>query len=258
MLNVVRRGSGPQLVLLHGIGMDWRAWEPVLDALAVEREVFAIDLPGFGDSPPLASNRRPTVPALADGIVAGLAEHGVESAHVAGNSLGGGLALELARRGWAQSATAVSPIGFMSRAEYLYLRASVGFNAVLAPLMAPFADAIAGNGVTRAAVFNVAVAHPERLDPELAASHIRAVANGPGFGATRRAALHWRPVGGFPPSRPVTIAWGDKDRLLIPRQAERARAALPHARHVTLQDCGHVPMSDDPAQVVEVLLEGSR
>ena len=57
---------------------------------------------------------------------------------------------------------------------------------------------------------------------------------------------------------PVTIAWGTRDALLIPRQAARARRLLPSARHVTLQGCGHVPFHDDPEAVAAVLLAGSR
>ena len=56
---------------------------------------------------------------------------------------------------------------------------------------------------------------------------------------------------------PVTIAWGTRDALLIPRQATRARRLLPSARHVTLQGCGHVPFHDDPETVAAVLLAGS-
>ena len=52
----------------------------------------------------------------------------------------------------------------------------------------------------------------------------------------------------------VTVAWGEKDRLLLPRQADRARAALPAARHVTLFGCGHVPTWDDPALVARTIL----
>jgi hypothetical protein len=54
---------------------------------------------------------------------------------------------------------------------------------------------------------------------------------------------------------PVTVAWGDRDRLLVGGQARRAWAMLPAARHLRLAGCGHVPMSDDPPRVATVLLE---
>ncbi|MFD1048194.1 alpha/beta fold hydrolase, partial [Kibdelosporangium lantanae] len=52
-INYERRGSGTPLVLLHGIGHRWQAWEPVLDRLALHHDVIAVDLPGFGLSPSL-------------------------------------------------------------------------------------------------------------------------------------------------------------------------------------------------------------
>ena len=57
---------------------------------------------------------------------------------------------------------------------------------------------------------------------------------------------------------PVTIAWGTKDRVLLPYQAERARRQLPNARHIWLEGSGHVPMSDDVEGVVDVLLQARR
>ena len=61
-------------------------------------------------------------------------------------------------------------------------------------------------------------------------------------------------VGTFPPEIPVTVAWGNRDRILPFRQAARAAQRLPQARHVTLDGCGHAPMSDDPEAVVRVIL----
>jgi pimeloyl-ACP methyl ester carboxylesterase len=50
-LNYRRTGAGESLVLIHGIGSRWQVWSPVLDRLAAHRDVVALDLPGFGDSP---------------------------------------------------------------------------------------------------------------------------------------------------------------------------------------------------------------
>jgi pimeloyl-ACP methyl ester carboxylesterase len=63
--------------------------------------------------------------------------------------------------------------------------------------------------------------------------------------------------GSVPTDIPVTIAWGTKDRLLPPRQVLVAKAALPQARFLPLRGCGHVPMTDDPALVADVVLQGS-
>ena len=61
----------------------------------------------------------------------------------------------------------------------------------------------------------------------------------------------------IPDDVPITIAWGTHDRLLPAGQAGVARQRLPQARFVLLPGCGHVPMTDDPALVARVLLEGS-
>jgi pimeloyl-ACP methyl ester carboxylesterase len=57
---------------------------------------------------------------------------------------------------------------------------------------------------------------------------------------------------------PVTIAWGDKDRLLLPRQLARARRRLPRARHVLVAGVGHLMMADNPQAVADVLRAGAR
>jgi pimeloyl-ACP methyl ester carboxylesterase len=100
-------------------------------------------------------------------------------------------------------------------------------------------------------------AHPTRIPADEAAANIRGVASAPWFDETLRAITEERFSGGEQISVPVTIAWGDRDRLLLPRQAARARRAIPSARLVMLRGCGHIPMPDDPDQVSRVLLEGS-
>jgi pimeloyl-ACP methyl ester carboxylesterase len=78
----------------------------------------------------------------------------------------------------------------------------------------------------------------------------------PGWEATLDALAGDHFTGGREVPSAATVAWAERDRLLLPRQAARARAAAPRARHVTLRDCGHVPTWDDPAQVATVLLAG--
>jgi pimeloyl-ACP methyl ester carboxylesterase len=107
-----RAGAGPPLVLLHPLGADRHVWEPVMDRLAAERDVIALDLPGFGGSPALSGASPPTPAALAAAVaefLPGIAPGGPH--HVAGNSLGGWVALELASAGHARSVTAIAPAG---------------------------------------------------------------------------------------------------------------------------------------------------
>jgi pimeloyl-ACP methyl ester carboxylesterase len=93
-----RGGSGPPLLLLHGLGLTWRCWLPVLAALEARHDTIALDLPGFGDAPPLPADTAPTPRALTDAVAQELAALRVTAPVVVGNSLGGWIALELARR----------------------------------------------------------------------------------------------------------------------------------------------------------------
>ena len=104
-LNFIRTGSGEPLLLVHPLGGELVVWEPVMDRLAAERDVIAVDMPGFGASPPLPGGVEPTPQALAAALAAQLDALDVERAHVAGNSLGGWVALELAKLGRARSVT---------------------------------------------------------------------------------------------------------------------------------------------------------
>jgi len=106
-INYHREGEGPPVVLLHGVGLHWQVWGPVIDLLARDFDVIACDSPGFGRSPALPEGVVPTIAAYADAFEWFFAELGLEKPHVAGNSMGGGIALEPRRgRGRARRARA--------------------------------------------------------------------------------------------------------------------------------------------------------
>jgi pimeloyl-ACP methyl ester carboxylesterase len=237
---------------MHGIGLDHRCWRPLLPQLAREREVIALDLPGFGDSPGLGA---PGVAALADAVEDELRDLGIEDAHVAGNSLGGAIALELGARGRVASACGLSPAGFGTGREQGYAEQSLLLTLRVARLLEPVADAATRGPVRRTLLMGQIAGRPWRVPPEDAANMIRATARGRGFETTLPAIGRWTPKAG---PVPTTIAWGERDRLLIAsRQAPRAARRLPTARHLLLRGCGHVPMWDDPDQVAHVLLDAS-
>jgi pimeloyl-ACP methyl ester carboxylesterase len=251
----IRRGSGPPLVLIHGIGSQWQMWKPVLDRVSREREVVAVDLPGFGESAALQTP--PTVEALADSVADFLEAIGVRDAHCAGNSLGGAVALAMARTGQARSACVLSPAGFGNMREGTYARALLLGSRRSAQRLERYADVVAAGPARRTLAFALLAARPWRIPADEAAGAMRNLARSPGFEATLEA-IGDHTFGGHTLDCPVTVAWGDKDRLLLySRQSARARRLLPDARHVTLRGCGHVPTWDDPEQVARVLLESS-
>ncbi len=245
MLHHMRAGSGPPLLLVHGIGSSHRSFDPVVEALAADFTVVSVDLPGFGDSPLL--HRTPTMRALADACAEVVADDGPFA--VAGNSLGGGVALHLALDGRARAACALCPVGFVEGWERPWLHVNVRSLAVAFRPVLPFA----GSAPVRRLATRVVLAHGERISADQfrdAAQDAKA----PGLQPTAGHALNWRAPSVTSLPCPVTIAWGDQDRLLrYGPQAARARERMPSADHVTLEDIGHVPMLDDPALAAKVI-----
>lgn len=251
----VREGAGPPLVLLAGIGSSGAAWQPVVPRLAREREVWRVDLPGFGRSATFPAGAAHGLEALTDAAAAFIDEAGLDRPHVAGNSLGGAVALELGRRERVASVTAISPAGFAGRPGRQFAGRSLQATHFLGSRLRPVAPRIVTRPRLRRLFYAQMFAHPERLTPGEAYADLVTMLDGEGFHDTLTELDGHRFEGEI--AVPVTIAWGTRDALLLPTQALRARRLLPGARHVWLRGCGHVPMSDDPEQVARVLLAGS-
>jgi pimeloyl-ACP methyl ester carboxylesterase len=244
-----RVGSGPPLLLLHPLGGDRQVWAPVRDRLAAEREVIAVDLPGFGSSPPLAAGVTPTPDALADAVSDLVDALGLDQRpHVAGNSLGGWVALALGLRGAAESVTAIAPAGLWSGP----LAPKVSVARRLARVVAPAAGVLARPLALRRVILAGTVAHPERVPPAAAAALVRAYAHAPGFDAVNAAmrAGHFAALADV--AVPVTLVWAERDRLV-----GRPRTLPPGVHERFLAGCGHLPMWDDPVAVADALLAGS-
>jgi len=242
---------------VHGIGHRRQAWDAVLDRLTPHRDVIAVDLPGHGESPPLDTAGRPAIVALAEDLTGFLDQLGLDRPHVAGNSLGGRLALEAGALGRAASVTALSPAGFWrSERELGYAKTVFRTMETLGARLEPVAPRLAGSTAGRAVLYATVVHRPSRMSPEQALGDMRAfMAASPALNAILAEASPFE--GEIPAGVPVTIAWGSHDRLLPRRQALVARARLPQARFVRLAGCGHAPMTDDPALVAGILLRGS-
>jgi pimeloyl-ACP methyl ester carboxylesterase len=253
-----RFGSGQPLVLLHGLGHRRQAWGAVAGLLAPFRDVVVVDLPGHGESPPLRARGEPAVRVLLREVVGLLDELGLARPHVGGSSLGGRLALEVAARGRAASVTALSPAGFWVRdRELAYVRGVFWGMQRAGAALGPAGPVLAGTAAGRAVLYAAIVSRPSRVSAAQAAGDLAAfVAARPAMRAILAEAFPF--AGTVPGQVPVTIGWGTRDLLLPPRQALTARARLPGARVVWLPGCGHVPMTDDPPLVADLLLAGSR
>ncbi|WSQ07599.1 alpha/beta hydrolase [Streptomyces sp. NBC_01231] len=257
-VSYTRAGTGDPLLLLHGIGHHRQAWDPVVDILAAERDVITVDLPGFGVSPGLpdglAYDLRTTTAVF--GALCEALE--LDRPHVAGNSLGGLLALELGREKLARSVTALSPAGFWTQAERRYaFGVLITMRRMAERMPLPLVERLSRTAAGRAALTSTIYARPSRRSPEAVVAETLALARATGFADTLRSGATVQFTDDIP-GVPVTLAWGTRDWLLVPRQGVRAKRIIPEARLVRLPGCGHCPMNDDPALVARVILDGSR
>ncbi|MGW1941549.1 alpha/beta fold hydrolase [Streptomyces goshikiensis] len=253
-----RKGAGEPLLLLHGIGHHLQAWHPVTDVLAGQYDVIAVDLPGFGASAPLPEGVPYDLATVAPALGALCTALGLDRPHVAGNSLGGLLALEMGRTGLARSVTALSPAGFWTQGERRYAFAALrAMRAGARALPRPALERLSRSAAGRAALTSSIYAAPGRRAPEAVVAETVALRDATGFEQTLAAGGSVRFTEDVP-GLPVTIAWGVHDRLLLRRQGVRAKHTVPGARLVRLPGCGHVPMHDDPALVSRVVLDTAR
>ncbi len=247
-----RRGAGSPLVLLHGIGHRWQAWEPVLDRLAAAHDVIAVDLPGFGRSPLLPDGRGYDMPNAVASCADIFADLGLDRPHVAGNSLGAVLGLELASRGLVSSATALAPAGFWTprdRAWALWVLRSIRLTGRL-----PGGPRLLRWRYFRTVAGSVLYGHPSRMTADTMLADLASMVGSPAFDLVAAAGRDYT-FAAPAPAVPVTVAWGTRDRVLWPRQARKAAELLPRARHAWLHRCGHVPMLDEPELVASLILE---
>ncbi|MEU5535930.1 alpha/beta fold hydrolase [Streptomyces sp. NPDC020362] len=257
-VSYARVGRGEPLVLLHGIGHHLQAWDPVVDILATERDVIAVDLPGFGASPALPSGLDYDLPTTNSVLTALFEALELDRPHVVGNSLGGLLALELGREKLVRSVTALSPAGFWTEAERRYAFAVLlTMRGIAQRLPLPLVERMSRTAAGRTALTSTIYGRPARRSPEAVVAETLALVGATGFDATLRAGSTVRFTDDVP-GLPVTVAWGTRDRLLVRRQGVRAKTIIPRARLVRLPGCGHCPMNDDPALVARVILDGSR
>ncbi|MDL5200204.1 alpha/beta fold hydrolase [Streptomyces sp. ALI-76-A] len=257
-VSYTRAGSGAPLLLLHGIGHHRQAWDPVVDILAAERDVISVDLPGFGVSPGLPDGLAYDLATTTAVFGAFCEALELDRPHVAGNSLGGLLALELGREKLVRSVTALSPAGFWTLAERRYaFGVLLSMRRIAERMPLPLVERLARSAAGRAVLTSTIYARPSRRAPEAVVAETLALARATGFTETLRAGTSVQFTKDIP-DLPVTLAWGTRDWLLVPRQGVRAKAIIPRARLVRLPGCGHCPMNDDPALVARVLLDGSR
>lgn len=240
---VHRSGHGEPLLLLHGVLLTWQSWGAVLDDLAADHTLLAPTLPGHFGGPEAA--HPVTVGSLIDHCERLLDESGWETAHIAGNSLGGWIALELAARGRARSCTAIAPAGFWRTpaASEALLRKFRAFGPILGigPGHRPAVPSL-----VRSLLVPLLAHRPADVPNTLAKAMAEAVtrcdiaedlAADPGLstGFTTLESL----------STPTTVLLPAYDRVL-PAHLYSELTATPTVEIRHLPDLGHVPMLEAP------------
>lgn len=257
-LNHTRHGSGSPLLLIHGLGSGWRSWTPILDGLAAHREVIAVDLPGFGETPPLAGEV--SIASLTDSVVEFIDEQGLGKVSTVGQSMGGRIVLELARRGVGGDTVALDPGGFWTDRELAVFSATLRASIRLVGALGGVLPKVLGNPVTRTALLTQFSARPWALSPETVLPDVRGLAEAPGTGPAMDALTKGPKQAGAPagtvPGR-VTIGWGRRDLVTLPRQAPRAAAAFPDAVLHWFEGCGHFPQWDAPDEATRLILDST-
>jgi pimeloyl-ACP methyl ester carboxylesterase len=252
---VLRQGSGEPLVLLHGILCSERIWGNVVGLLSGQHDVIVPTMLGHNGGP-LASRRPASIEHLVDDLERLLDELGLAKAHLAGNSLGGWAALELARRGRALTVCALSPAGAWGSERDEQLVATLK-RAVrdtqrsrrIVPLVAR------SRHIRRFALRNSAL-YGERVSPteflSLTDDVIGCQISGDLFESDARLS----PLD--PAPCPITLAWSAEDRI-FPLETYRSRACelIPGADFIVLDDVGHIPMLDDPRLVAQTILSST-
>lgn len=254
----IDRGTGRPLVLLHGGGGTTRTWLPVLDELAAHRRVLAFDFPGFGRTP-WPENVEYSMNWLVSQLVEELAAAGIETpVDIVGNSMGGWVALEAAKRGVARSVVALGPAGLWSSGMPPMLRSQFFTLLLGSRAIRGREESVLSLPGARTVALSQLVAKPRQVP--IAA----AVGLTQDFDASRTALVPLLRLtktmcfeDGQAINAPVTIAYGSRERMLRKRSG-RVRNQLPaHTRWLELPNCGHVPMWDDPELVARIILEGT-
>ncbi|QDM40628.1 alpha/beta fold hydrolase [Altererythrobacter sp. TH136] len=252
-MHQIQRGSGPKLLLIHGLGGSWRSWSTVIDALSAERTVIAVDLPGHGATPAEADSG--TFHGLVGSVERYIADKDLAGVDVAGSSMGARIVLELARRGKVGNVVALDPGGFWRGWERTFFKTTIGASGRLVRAIRPALPVLSRNAASRSALLAQLSARPWKLDPKLVETELASLSATSTFDALVRD-LGDGPEQTGPaadPSRRLVIGWGRRDRLCLPRQAARAKLAFPSAELHWFEASGHFPMWDMPEETIAVI-----
>jgi pimeloyl-ACP methyl ester carboxylesterase len=250
-------GSGPVLLLIHGMGGSSENWRAVIEPLALDHTVIVPNLPGHGGSSPGGDY---SVGGLAAGLRDLLLVLGQDRATLVGHSLGGGIAMQFAYQ-------------FPEILERLVLVSSGGLGPEVSPLLR--AAALPGAGPFIATTAPLVGALDARLrraeiggrplstdlsevvhgyallsDRQRRAAFLSTVRSVIGIGGQKVSAVDRLYLA---EAVPVLIVWGARDHLVPAHHADHAHREIRGSRLEVFEDAGHLPQLEEPARFVEVL-----
>lgn len=256
-------GTGPLVVLIHGLAGSSTTWEPVIAGLAEHCTVLAPDLPGHGESAKPVDGDY-SLGSLASSIRDVMVALGYEHATVVGQSLGGGIAMQFAYQ-------------FPTRCERLVLVGSGGLGREVTPLLRALAFPgveyllpVVLSGPVREAGRAICAAlarvglHPSAYtteiwrsfesltDPETRDAFVRTLGAVIDVGGQRVSAHDRLPLA---KDIPTLIVWGSNDAIIPSGHATAAHETLPTSRVEIFDGVGHYPHCEDPERFLEVLLD---
>ncbi len=257
--SLYRAGSGEPVVLLHGFTGTWHHWRPILAELVGRYDVIAPTLAGHAGGPAFEADEL-SLEAAADHLTGHLDDLGVETAHIVGNSMGGALGIELAKRGRARSVVALAPGGGWEPGHPEAQRLAKFFTRTLklTRAAAPRAPRIMARPGARRLAFRDIMRHGELVQPADAVDLLR---------ESLQCSVSEQVIAslqaGTPVLKdldrvaaPVLLAWPQYDRILpMALHSPRLRREIPGNEFRVLPGCGHVPMWDDPRLVTRTITD---
>jgi pimeloyl-ACP methyl ester carboxylesterase len=249
-----RGGSGEPLVLIHGFTSFWETWEPMLATLTPQFDVLAPTLLGHAGRPPVPDGLD-LISALADDLEQQMDAAGMATAHLAGNSLGGWLAMELLRRGRARSVVALSPAGgWRTSSDTKRTSRLFRFANRMVRLSRPFSRFAMRFGILRRLGMRPFAFRADRLslDQILGAMDGMMAVDIERF----MSLVDYRLETFADPGAPTLVAWSEFDRTIpSPRYSDLWREVAPFAEFRILPGVGHVPMIDNPPLVAATIID---
>lgn len=252
-LHITRTGHGEPLVLLHGLGESSVGWRPVVSDLSARYDVIAIDLPGFGRSAALPSGVPPTAANLAVAVEEALDRIGIETYHVAGYSLGARVAIQLAGSSRVRSVIAIAPDGLGTPTERIQGFIALVAGRGMAMALAPAAGVLSMTPVGRSVFFAGSRSLPWQLTSADARQLLSDYAGSPAYEAANWVSMFDMPTHLGAITAPTLLLQGTADPLM-PQQISRYLALIPGAQLTWLPGLNHVPISDDPKTIAQLML----